>query len=195
MLGTGFLFLRETKSHVWMQSTKQSLLCWLARVKLPQGHAGPVRKTRPWASLGDILYRPLPAVTTKARATVNQWFCNISCNFSLLSKRSAVAHIFSLSTLSKQAEHILHVHPVIFRNLLTFLTFYMPELSPAALLILSTWGHLVPVSPTGGWVGFLFLSLWDALNQCEARFVWFSLHVFVTPLFFLVITSFRDWWW
>jgi hypothetical protein len=58
LLGPGILFPRETESQAWMQSTKQSLLGWLARVELPHGHAGPVRKTRPWASLGEILYRP-----------------------------------------------------------------------------------------------------------------------------------------
>jgi hypothetical protein len=59
--------------------------------------------------------------------------------------------VFLLSTLSKQAEHILHVHPVIFRNLLTFLTFYMPEPSPAALLILSTRGIWYWFLQQGGW--------------------------------------------
>jgi hypothetical protein len=48
-----------------MQSTKQSLLDWLARVELPHRHAGPIGQTRPQASLGKILCRPLLAVTAK----------------------------------------------------------------------------------------------------------------------------------
>jgi hypothetical protein len=69
-----------------------------------------------------------------------------------------------LSTLTKQAEHILHVLPVIFHNLLTFLTFYMPEPSPAALFILSTRGIWYWFLQQGGGVRWdiLFLSLTES---------------------------------
>jgi hypothetical protein len=45
-----------------MQSTKQSLLGWQARVKLPHRHTG---QTRPPASLGKILCRSSLAITAK----------------------------------------------------------------------------------------------------------------------------------